>query len=247
MIDVINILSSIVIDSCIESLSTVDIWNINSIHTSQILGENMDTIDSWIHICDSLTRLFWPNNGANPWTGSPHIPKNAQLFRERLNEIKVIKNLYTQIATIFNEDNQMDKIVLAMFHPFAGMISFLFVNLCKKLCEIFVCLTLCVDINILDVSTFGAKKWKKAVSQFEIMLQPIDEKMASLLKPKLNNHLRNPRQVQFNKKSSGVFYFNGEFIITDNSHFLAIRLNSSSTVGNELANSRTRAFLSINK
>lgn len=120
MIDLMNIISSIVVDACSDSLSTVDIWNINSIHTSQVLGENADTIDSWTHICDSLTRLFWPNNGTNPWTGPPHIPKNAQLFRERLNEIKMIKNLYTQIATIFNEDNQMDKVVLAMFHPFAG-------------------------------------------------------------------------------------------------------------------------------
>lgn len=55
-----------------------------------------------------------------------------------------------------------------------------------------------VDINYLDVSPFGVKRFKKAVSQFEIILQPIDEKMASLLKPKLNNHLRNPRQVSFN-------------------------------------------------
>lgn len=52
-----------------------------------------------------------------------------------------------------------------------------------------------VDINILDVSAFGVKRWKKAVSQFEVILQPIDEKMASILKPKLNNHLKNPRQV----------------------------------------------------
>lgn len=120
MIDLINIISSIVIDACADSLSTVDIWNINSIHSSQVLGDNVDTIDSWIRICDSLTRLFWPNNAANPWTGNPHIPKNAQLFRERLGEIKRIKNLYTQIATIFVEDNQMDKIVVAMFHPFTG-------------------------------------------------------------------------------------------------------------------------------
>lgn len=120
MIDLMNIISSTVIDACVDSLSTVDIWNINSIQTSQALGENVDTIDSWIRICDSLTRLFWPNNAANPWTGSPHIPKNAELFRERLNEIKVIKNLYTQIATIFNEDDHMDKVVVAMFQPFAG-------------------------------------------------------------------------------------------------------------------------------
>lgn len=120
MIDLINIISSIVIDNCIDSLSTVDIWNINSIHTSQVLSENADIIDSWIRICDSLTRLFWPNNGANPWSGHPHIPKNAQLFQERLAEIKVIKNMYTQIATIFNEDDQMDKIIMAMFHPFTG-------------------------------------------------------------------------------------------------------------------------------
>lgn len=45
------------------------------------------------------------------------------------------------------------------------------------------------------MSPFGTKRWRKAVNQFEIMLQPVDEKMASLLKPKLNNHLKNPRQI----------------------------------------------------
>lgn len=243
MVDLINIISSIVIEACIDGLNSVDIWNINSVHTNQALSESMDTTDSWIHICDSLTRLFWPNNAANPWTGGPHIPKNAQLFRERLNEIKVIKNLYTQIATIFNDDDRMDKVIAAMFHPFAGMYPILRLNVvkCAKI-------TSRSDINILDVSPFGAKRWQKAVGQFEAMLQPVDEKMASILKPKLNNHLSNPRQViMLSIRPQKLKGRSKPNFSTDNSHFLAIRLDSSKTIRYGLVISRTGIVFPINK
>ena len=87
---------------------------------AEVLSEITETIESWLHICDTLTRLFWPNNSSHTWIGEPHIPKQAIFFQDRLNEIKSIKNLYRQIASIFCENDRMIKSVKTMFVPFKG-------------------------------------------------------------------------------------------------------------------------------
>lgn len=63
-----------------------------------------DTIDSWMQLCDSLTRLFWPNYVQHPWVGEPHTYKRGQLFKGRLAEIRNIKSLYKQISTLLHEE-----------------------------------------------------------------------------------------------------------------------------------------------
>lgn len=84
----------------------------------QAINEIEEIVDIWIQACDSLTRLFWPNNGQNPWIGEPHKAKQATQFKERLREIKNIKNMYKQIASIFGEQDQAN--IGAIFLPFEG-------------------------------------------------------------------------------------------------------------------------------
>lgn len=52
-----------------------------------------------------------------------------------------------------------------------------------------------VDINIFDTTLYGAKRWKSAMFKLEVVVQPIEEKMALILKSKLHTYLGNPRQV----------------------------------------------------
>lgn len=51
------------------------------------------------------------------------------------------------------------------------------------------------DINIFDITPLGQQRWKKSVSQFESVLEPIDNTVATILKSQLHNYLNNPRQV----------------------------------------------------
>ena len=90
------------IDICVENLLIENIWNLSSYHVTNLISQAVDLTDSWMQLCDSLTRLFWPNYSQNPWIGEPHKPKRGLLFKERLAEIRNIKNLYKQIVTLLN-------------------------------------------------------------------------------------------------------------------------------------------------
>ncbi|XP_016964184.1 cytoplasmic dynein 2 heavy chain 1 [Drosophila biarmipes] len=170
MTDLLDIIGKRLLEVCLTQLLAEDIWSLNSSHVNNLMGQSIDTVDAWIQLCDSLTRLFWPNYVKHPWLGDPHVPKRGQLFKERLSEIRSIKQLYKQIATLLDDAELQE-----MFQEQAPF----------------------TDFNIFDTSSLGQAKWHKALQHFEQVLQPIDERIAAALKGQLHNHLSNPRQVIF--------------------------------------------------
>lgn len=170
MADLMDIIGNQVIEVCLEQLLIEDIWSLNNSLVNSLMSQCIDTADSWIQLCDSLTRLFWPNYVKHPWVGEAHVPKRAQMFKERMLEIRNIKNLYKQIATLLNDEEMREMIINQS--PFR-------------------------DLNIFDTSAMGQAKWNKALQNFEQLLQPIDERIALALKAQLHHHLSNPRQVIF--------------------------------------------------
>ncbi|EDW04137.1 GH10144 [Drosophila grimshawi] len=171
MTDLLDIMGNRLWEACLRQLlAEEDIWSLNSYNVQNVMGQCMDTIDAWMQLCDSLTRLFWPNYVKHPWLGEPHLPRRGQQFKERLGEIRNIKQLYKQIATLLNDAELQE-----MFQEQAAF----------------------SDFNIFDTSPPGQVKWHKALQHFEQVLQPIDERIAAALKAQLHHHLSNPRQVIF--------------------------------------------------
>ncbi|EDX05339.1 GD21850 [Drosophila simulans] len=170
MTDLLDIIGKRLLEVCLTQLLAEDVWSLNSSHVNNLMSQSIDTVDAWIQLCDSLTRLFWPNYVKHPWLGDSHVPKRGQQFKERLSEIRSIKQLYKQIATLL-EDTELQE----MFQEQAPFTEF----------------------NIFDTSSLGQNKWHKALQHFEQVLQPIDERIAAALKSQLHNHLSNPRQVIF--------------------------------------------------
>ncbi|XP_017012255.3 cytoplasmic dynein 2 heavy chain 1 [Drosophila takahashii] len=170
MTDLLDIIGKRLLEVCLTQLLAEDIWSLNSSHVNNLMGQSIDTVDAWIQLCDSLTRLFWPNYVKHPWLGDPHAAKRGQQFKERLSEIRSIKQLYKQIATLLDDAELQE-----MFQEQAPF----------------------TDFNIFDTSSLGQSKWHKALQHFEQVLQPIDERIAAALKCQLHNHLSNPRQVIF--------------------------------------------------
>lgn len=211
-----------VLEFCSDHLSIEDVWSLKSFEVSQTLRDILEIVDAWIQVCDSLTRLFWPNYGQHPWLGEPHIPKNAILFQERLNEIKNIKNMYKDITCLFNENNQIDKSIRRIFIPFRGKAyrlripAIYYIVICIGGMIVCVCVRFpsalkrqglvllingkyfIIEINIFDITPVGTKKWKRALLQYERVLEPINEKISLVLKSKLHNHLNDPREVNGN-------------------------------------------------
>ncbi|KAH8263165.1 hypothetical protein KR044_005503 [Drosophila immigrans] len=167
MADLLDIMGNRLLEACLLQLHAEDIWSLASYNVNNLMSQCMDTVDAWMQLCDSLTRLFWPNYVKHPWLGEPHVPRRGQQFRERLGEIRSIKQLYKQIATLLNDAELQE-----MFQEQAAF-----------------------NFNIFDTTPPGQSKWHKALQHFEQVLQPIDERIAAALKSQLHHHLSNPRQV----------------------------------------------------
>ncbi|KAL7738788.1 hypothetical protein ACLKA6_008441 [Drosophila palustris] len=188
MADLLDIMGNRLLEACLLQLSlSEDIWSLGSYHVNNLMSQCMDTVDAWMQLCDSLTRLFWPNYVKHPWVGEPHVPRRGQQFKDRLGEIRNIKQLYKQIATLLNDAELQE-----MFQEqaaFGG--KYRLPQIHRSLFNWFFVL----DFNIFDTSPTGQTKWHKALQHFEQVLQPIDERIAAALKAQLHHHLSNPRQV----------------------------------------------------
>lgn len=53
-----------------------------------------------------------------------------------------------------------------------------------------------IEINIFDITPIGTKKWKRAQLQYEHILQPINEKIALVLKSKIHQTMHDTRKVR---------------------------------------------------
>lgn len=155
---------------CLDPLPKEDVWNINNSHVTNLMSQLLDTADSWLQLCDSLTRLFWPNYAKHPWIGETHLPKGVQLLKERILEMRNIKNLYKQISFLLNDYETEE--IMRTESPFK-------------------------NFNIFETSASGQTKWNKALQRFDQLLEPIDERIGNALKVQLSQHLTNPRQVIF--------------------------------------------------
>uniref|UniRef100_A0A1B0CJW6 Cytoplasmic dynein 2 heavy chain 1 n=1 Tax=Lutzomyia longipalpis TaxID=7200 RepID=A0A1B0CJW6_LUTLO len=198
MADIMDVICITVLEICVENLSGEDVWSLDNLHVTTIFAQIGELADNWIQICDSLTRLFWPNYSQHPWVGKSHIPRQAQAFKSRLEEVRNIKNLYRQIVTLFTDNSHLIDSVNRMFQPFRSL-------------------------NILDIQPLGEKRWRAALVHFEKILEPIDEKIANVLKAKLHRHLDNPRQVvhifsKFNIISTRPMVL--ELLTAEREHFL---------------------------
>lgn len=172
MIDVLDVIALYLVEMCCEQLSNDDMWSINSLATNGTITHVQDIVDNWNQVCDTLTRLFWPNYANHQWLGEAHVPKYGRLLKERINEIMKLRSLNTELSNLFALDDEVTTATMLgqMFRPFRR-------------------------INILDISSLGVRKWQVAKAEMERILKPIDEKMSILLKAKLKGHLSNPRQM----------------------------------------------------
>lgn len=148
-----------------------DIWDVRSLLVYQAIIDIKEIIETWIQVCDTLTRLFWPNYARHVWLGSSHKPKNAHQYLERLNEVQNIRNTHKEIVCIFNEINQLDKSTRQIFIPFQNM-------------------------KLFDISIAGNQKWKEASNKYQAILEPINEKIAVILKAKLAKSVDKPIEVR---------------------------------------------------
>lgn len=171
MQDLLDVTGSAVVASCAVSLRHDDPFSVDALHTvAEQLGEATELLNMWLRVCDSLTRLFWPNNGQHQWLGEPHRTALALQFVERLQDVGNMRAMFQQIVVVFDGEAAALRRVQGIFQQFN-------------------------DVNLFDITPFGCKRWSALQQRLEQQLQPIDEQCAQTVRTRLRPHLDNARQI----------------------------------------------------
>lgn len=171
MQDLLDITGAAVVASCAASLRHDDPFGVDVLHAvAEQLGEATELMHTWLRVCDSLTRLFWPNNGQHQWLGEPHQPALAQRFVGRLQDVGHMRAMFQQIVVVFDGDAAALRRVQAIFQQFN-------------------------EVNLFDITPFGCKRWAALQQRLEQQLQPIDELCAQTVRSRLRPHVDNARQI----------------------------------------------------
>ena len=91
--------------------------------------------EKFIHTCEQLTALFWPNYIPHKWEGGPYKPDHAINVHNRLKEVLSLRTLHKQLSQLLSVSEQtemkmnksfdpFDKLIPVQYSPYTGM-SFL--------------------------------------------------------------------------------------------------------------------------
>ncbi|KAH1021193.1 hypothetical protein HUJ04_010735 [Dendroctonus ponderosae] len=115
--------------------------------------------EKWLTTCKQLTGLFWPSFSSNPWKEAAYQPSELEQFISRIQEVVNIRTAHKQLLRLSTPEEQSDLDADKVFKPF-------------------------LDVNIFSCDDV-TKDLLKARKEFEYLLQPAEERVASKLKKQL--------------------------------------------------------------
>lgn len=125
MVSIIDVLSTLIVNCCIDDINEHDgIWTTGSNTLNNLINNILDITNNWMQVCDSMSRLFWTNCEHHLWIGNPYVPAIMTKFKNRMEEILEIKQIYKQISVLSQEDDTIDMTTKDYFHTFRGKFNY---------------------------------------------------------------------------------------------------------------------------
>ncbi|KAG8276877.1 Cytoplasmic dynein 2 heavy chain 1 [Homalodisca vitripennis] len=153
-----------------QKTKSENIWEGDFIEVEAKLLTCLGSCNKWIQTCERLTTLFWPNYSLHRWSGLPYRPVHISRFYMRLEEILNIRTVDRQLTKLLSPTEQAQLDTSANFNPFSG-------------------------VNAVQYNPYTEPMWQAAVRQFELHIQPAEERVAAKLKHQLRNANLNTLQL----------------------------------------------------
>uniref|UniRef100_A0A669PRH7 Dynein cytoplasmic 2 heavy chain 1 n=1 Tax=Phasianus colchicus TaxID=9054 RepID=A0A669PRH7_PHACC len=164
-----------VIGSCLgrfvqRKLTTLNLWE-DAFH---IVKENIKAgiliCEQWVSACEYLTGQLWQRYTLHQWKNEKYIPESLIELCKRLDEVLIVRTLHEKLTYFLPSGEQNDLHLAQVFEPFAGL-------------------------NPVHCNPYTEPLWKAAVSQFERIIAPAEQKMAIKLKKFISEIQDSPQQL----------------------------------------------------
>ncbi|NXG46652.1 DYHC2 protein, partial [Psilopogon haemacephalus] len=153
-----------------RKLSALNLWEDAFHNVKENLKASILICEQWVSACEYLTGQLWQRYTLHPWKNEKYFPELLAKLGKRLDEVLTVRTLHEKLTFFLPAGEQTDLHLAQVFEPFAGL-------------------------NPIHYNPYTEPLWKAAVSQYEKIIAPAEQKIANKLKKFIAEIQDSPQQI----------------------------------------------------
>ncbi|NXA12552.1 DYHC2 protein, partial [Sapayoa aenigma] len=153
-----------------RKLAALNLWEDAFHSVKENLKAGILICDQWVSACEYLTGQLWQRYTLHPWKNEKYSPELLAKLGKRLDEVLTVRTLHEKLAFFLPSGEQNSLHLTQAFEPFAGL-------------------------NPVHYNPYTEPLWKAAVAQYERIIAPAEQKIASKLKKFISEIQDSPQQL----------------------------------------------------
>ncbi|XP_072467338.1 cytoplasmic dynein 2 heavy chain 1 isoform X1 [Notamacropus eugenii] len=153
-----------------KKLGTLNIWEDPFHLVKDKLKAGITICEQWVVACNHLTGQMWQRYVPHPWKNEKYFPESLDKLGKRLKEVLAIRTIHEKLIYFLPASEEKIICLTRVFEPFTGL-------------------------NPLQYNPYTEPLWKAAVSQYEKIIGPAEQKIAGKLKNYISEIQDSPQQL----------------------------------------------------
>ncbi|KAG8523219.1 Cytoplasmic dynein 2 heavy chain 1, partial [Galemys pyrenaicus] len=153
-----------------KKLGTFNLWEDSYYLVKENLKAAISICEQWVIACSHLTGQVWQRYIPHPWKNEKYFPETLDKLGKRLEEVLAVRTIHEKLLYFLPASEEKRMCLARVFEPFTGL-------------------------NPVQYNPYTEPLWKAAVSQYEKMIAPAEQKIAGKLKNYISEIQDSPQQL----------------------------------------------------
>uniref|UniRef100_A0A673TLY6 Dynein cytoplasmic 2 heavy chain 1 n=1 Tax=Suricata suricatta TaxID=37032 RepID=A0A673TLY6_SURSU len=153
-----------------KKLGTLNLWEDPYYLVKDHLRAGISICEQWVIACNHLTGQVWQRYVPHPWKGEKYFPVTLDKLGKRLEEVLAVRTIHEKLLYFLPASEEKIVCLSRVFEPFTGL-------------------------NPVQYNPYTEPLWKAAVSQYEKIIAPAEQKIAGKLKNYISEIQDSPQQL----------------------------------------------------
>ncbi|XP_019521077.1 PREDICTED: cytoplasmic dynein 2 heavy chain 1 [Hipposideros armiger] len=153
-----------------KKLGTLNLWEDPYYLVKENMKAGISICEQWVMACNHLTGQVWQRYVPHPWKNEKYFPETLDKLGKRLEEVLAVRTIHEKILYFLPAGEEKITCLARVFEPFTGL-------------------------NPVQYNPYTEPLWKAAVSQYEKIIAPAEQKIAGKLKNYISEIQDSPQQL----------------------------------------------------
>uniref|UniRef100_A0A287A3H7 Dynein cytoplasmic 2 heavy chain 1 n=1 Tax=Sus scrofa TaxID=9823 RepID=A0A287A3H7_PIG len=153
-----------------KKLGMLKLWDDPYHLVKENLNAGISICEQWVIACSHLTGQVWQRYVPHPWKSEKYFPETLDKLGKRLEEVLAVRTIHEKLIYFSPASDEKITCLARVFEPFTGL-------------------------NPVQYNPYTEPLWKAAVSQYEKIIAPAEQKIAGKLKNYISEIQDSPQQL----------------------------------------------------